>query len=103
MCANCGWDTDKFLRVARQVRADPIAKDIAAWHCFFVMAGIEGRECCSIWEADHIIPLIEGGENILANMRTLCILCHKIETRKLARRRALARRKTLFLFDLAPA
>jgi 5-methylcytosine-specific restriction endonuclease McrA len=29
------------------------------------------------WEADHIIPLSEGGTNDLENFRTLCVDCHK--------------------------
>lgn len=45
-----------------------------------------------LWEADHKIPVVEGGLNCLANLRTLCLPCHKSETRKLAARRAKARR-----------
>ncbi len=44
------------------------------------------------WEADHIIPVIEGGANGPANMRTLCLGCHRGETAKLAARRAARRR-----------
>lgn len=45
------------------------------------------------WEADHRIPVIEGGgECGLANLRTLCWWCHKEETAALARRRARRRR-----------
>lgn len=39
------------------------------------------------WEADHIVPVIEGGTNELANLRTLCMRCHRAETAKLRRRR----------------
>lgn len=45
-----------------------------------------------LWEADHKIPVVEGGLNCLANLRTLCVPCHKAETRKLAARRAQRRR-----------
>jgi 5-methylcytosine-specific restriction endonuclease McrA len=45
-----------------------------------------------LWEADHRKPVIEGGLNCLSNLRTLCLPCHKAETRELARRRARARR-----------
>lgn len=45
------------------------------------------------WEADHIIPVIEGGGQCgLDNYRTLCVPCHKAETAKLAGRRAETRR-----------
>ncbi len=42
------------------------------------------------WDADHIVPIAEGGRNDLANLRTLCIRCHKAETRALAARRTAA-------------
>jgi len=46
----------------------------------------------SVWEADHIIAVIEGGgECPIENLRTLCTPCHKKATRELARRRAAAR------------
>lgn len=35
------------------------------------------------WDADHIIPLSEGGDFGLDNIRTLCLPCHKRETSKL--------------------
>lgn len=44
------------------------------------------------WDADHIVPIAEGGHNDLGNLRTLCLRCHKAETRALAARRATARR-----------
>jgi 5-methylcytosine-specific restriction enzyme A len=48
-----------------------------------------------IWEADHIVALVEGGALCdLANLRTLCHWCHKIETRALAARRARSRKAT---------
>ncbi len=39
------------------------------------------------WDADHIIPLIEGGTNWMNNIRTLCLPCHKAQTKTLAGRR----------------
>ena len=46
------------------------------------------------WEADHIIPVIEGGgECGLENYRTLCLPCHKKETAALAKRRAQRRQQ----------
>ena len=40
------------------------------------------------WDADHIIPVVEGGPTTPENLRTLCKPCHKRETRYLAQRRA---------------
>lgn len=38
------------------------------------------------YEVDHIIPVVEGGDNEPENLRVLCIFCHKEETAKLKRR-----------------
>lgn len=46
----------------------------------------------SLWEADHIVPVVMGGGPEPDNLRTLCQVCHKAETAKLARERAQARR-----------
>jgi 5-methylcytosine-specific restriction protein A len=39
------------------------------------------------WEADHIVPVVEGGDSNLENIRTLCIKCHRRETAELRKRR----------------
>jgi hypothetical protein len=53
-------------------------KGICAW------CGAKGGE----WEADHIIPIVEGGHPTHRdNIRTLCKGCHKRATKDLARRR----------------
>lgn len=45
------------------------------------------------WQADHIIPVIEGGADFgLDNLRTLCTECHKQESAKLAANRAFRKR-----------
>lgn len=41
------------------------------------------------WQADHITPVVEGGGLCgLDGYRTLCMACHKVETKALAARRA---------------
>ncbi len=41
----------------------------------------------SFWDADHIVPVAEGGgECDLDNLRTLCLWCHQAETAQLRRR-----------------
>jgi len=45
------------------------------------------------WQADHIVPVVEGGGACgLENLRTLCRACHQVETKALAARRAAMRR-----------
>lgn len=41
----------------------------------------------SLWDADHIVPVAEGGGQCdLSNMRTLCVLCHRKATEALRER-----------------
>ncbi len=42
----------------------------------------------SWWQADHVVPIIEGGTSRPEDYQTLCIPCHKSETRSLQCRRA---------------
>ena len=64
ICAQCGRDTHEGAR--RRARGS-------------------GHR----WQADHIVPVVEGGgECGLENIRTLCTACHRVETAALARRRA---------------
>lgn len=52
----------------------------------------------TLWEADHITPVAEGGgQTGLENLRTACIWCHKEETAKLVKRLARRRRPQLDL------
>jgi len=44
------------------------------------------------WDADHVVPIAEGGRNDLDNLRTLCLPCHKTQTKALAARLASVRR-----------
>ena len=41
-----------------------------------------------IWDMDHITPVSEGGGSCgLENLRTLCLACHRHETRELRQRK----------------
>ena len=62
----------------------------------------DGRVCAACgrvadegdWQADHIVPVAEGGGSCgLDNLRTLCTGCHKAATAELAARLARARRE----------
>ena len=80
MCASCGADT---MAAARQLRYSHGAKRtslLAHW-------GLKARTRKSLWDADHILPVAEGGgECDLGNIRTLCLRCHRAATMELRRR-----------------
>lgn len=107
VCAKCGRDT---LELARKLTAilERFYAYQATWHEKKRALRWEKllrrlkltRWTCRLrhlWEADHVVPVVEGGPNALENLRTLCLPCHKSETRVLAARRARARRKQLDL------
>ena len=76
VCAQCGLDTE-FLR------KDKRKLDYHARRRFEQEWGSRR----SLWDADHILPVVEGGgECGLANMRTLCLKCHRAVTADLRRR-----------------
>jgi 5-methylcytosine-specific restriction enzyme A len=47
---------------------------------------VRGRK--TWWDADHIVPVVQGGDAALDNIRTLCIACHRAETAALRKRMA---------------
>ncbi len=94
VCAICGVDTREVARAIEELRRTACSSDPhsmyradSAWHKWYDELGIAGRS--SLWDADHIIPVVEGGGGCgLENYRTLCCWCHRRETAELARRRA---------------
>jgi 5-methylcytosine-specific restriction protein A len=79
ICALCGIDT---IRWRRSVLRLPLPKRLAE---LAVLRIIKGRK--SWWEADHIQPVVEGGDSNLENLRTLCVICHRGVTVELRLRR----------------
>jgi len=91
ICQSCGRDTAKLTE--RIIRGWHHARDIKRpyslgrfqrlkrWYRVYASGGS--------WEADHIVPVIEGGGCCgLDCYRTLCLRCHRAETAKLATKRA---------------
>lgn len=68
--------------------------------------GYQGHHENTLWEADHIKPVKEGGGACgLDNLRTLCVPCHKRISALGARRRAIERMKARNgggLFEMVP-
>jgi 5-methylcytosine-specific restriction enzyme A len=76
VCARCGMDTEALRKDKRKL-------DFAARREFEKEWGRRRY----LWDADHIIPVAEGGgECDLSNMRTLCLKCHRAVTTELRRR-----------------
>lgn len=97
-CSVCGVATDKIRwEIAaikqehwRLVRQNNELRWVAGW-LFREWSNWRNGEYghSSPWEADHIIPVIEGGGWCgLENYRTLCVPCHRAQTAALAGRRA---------------
>jgi len=83
VCALCGLDTEAMRKDKRKL-------DYRARRQFEKDWG--GRRY--LWDADHIVPVVEGGgECDLANMRTLCLKCHREVTTALRVRLRLQRTK----------
>ena len=76
VCAECGVDTEALRKSKRKL-------DYAARRVFEKEWGLRRH----LWDADHIVPVIEGGgECDLSNMRTLCLKCHRATTAALRKR-----------------
>ena len=87
VCAVCRLDTETLLRHMRKL-------DYAARRRFEKEWGLTGRSRRSLWDADHILPVCEGGGQCdLSNIRTLCLKCHGLATAALRQRRAEAATK----------
>jgi 5-methylcytosine-specific restriction endonuclease McrA len=61
--------------------------DYAARRKFLKQWGLREGTRKSLWDADHVVPVAEGGGQCdLSNMRTLCLLCHRTATAELRAR-----------------
>lgn len=58
-----------------------------------VDCGYQGAKGAGDVEADHEVPVAEGGSETVANGRTRCIPCHKAKTQREAVRGRERRRK----------
>jgi hypothetical protein len=104
VCSTCGADTRRqraaYVRLCTwgergrhfSVRHNPRIARLARKKYGIPRSRLTGEW----WDMDHVVPVVEGGGGCgLGNLRTLCIPCHRDETRALAARRAEARRITV--------
>ena len=91
ICSLCNKDTKKIAKNLLNYKSSSMMKEydellkeekITKSRKFW-----KRRHGGGLWDADHIIPVKEGGGQCgLENIRTLCIKCHKTETKKLAQK-----------------
>jgi len=80
VCAKCGVDTIALRRDMRKL-------DFAARRQFLKQWKLREGSRKSLWDADHIVPVAEGGGQCdISNMRTLCLRCHSEATAALRER-----------------
>lgn len=80
ICALCGCDARAAYFELKRSRGAHRLRLLARW-------GLKRISRSSLWDADHIVPVVEGGgECDLENLRTLCLICHRNETLALRRR-----------------
>jgi 5-methylcytosine-specific restriction endonuclease McrA len=73
VCAICRVDCQAALMHLKRSRGTARLKLQSEW-------GTSANRK-SLWDADHIVPVVEGGgECDLSNMRTLCLRCHRQQT-----------------------
>ncbi len=83
VCADCGLNCIAEFGRLKRLRGVGRVKANLEWN-------LKSRK--SLWDADHIVPVAEGGgECDLANMRTLCLKCHKQRTLQLRERMKMAK------------
>jgi 5-methylcytosine-specific restriction enzyme A len=95
VCGMCGTDTVAAYAELKRSRGTGRAELLEVWGMRSVGAttpagkkrppGTPARR--SLWDADHVLPVAEGGgECDLDNLRTLCLCCHREVTADLRRR-----------------
>ncbi len=81
VCISCRVDTQVTQGILKRSRGATRLRLLNYWD----LERYTGR---SLWEADHIVPVVEGGgECDLSNLRTLCLRCHRMATLGLRLRR----------------
>ena len=81
VCQLCAADTVAIYAALRRARGNARLAGLSVYG----LQTIASRR--SLWDADHILPVAEGGGQCdLDNLRTLCLPCHREATAALRRR-----------------
>lgn len=93
VCALCGLDCDALRREVRDLCKDGRPSHAMALCAAAGVGWRKARSGDSLWVADHIVPVAEGGDWFDPdNLQTLCIPCDRVKTAEDNRRMAAARR-----------
>ena len=76
VCRGCRRDTRMLEQILRKERHKPHSE--RREHAILRSLGFNLSS--SLWQADHIIRIADGGEHSLENLQTLCQICHKDKT-----------------------
>lgn len=87
VCALCGLDTEALIaektagfisdgHSAGRAKQHAIQEILAVWGYLKMRRRV-------LWDMDHVIAVVLGGTNDLENLRTLCMPCHKTQTKQL--------------------
>jgi 5-methylcytosine-specific restriction endonuclease McrA len=77
ICAICQVDCRAAYLDLKRARGVHRLKLLARW-------GLKRLNRRTLWDADHIVPVAEGGgECDLENIRSLCLICHRRQTSEL--------------------
>ena len=72
VCALCGIDSRAAFAELKRSRGGMRLRLLERW-------GLKRLSRKSLWDADHIVPVADGGgECDLENIRTLCLVCHRV-------------------------
>lgn len=78
VCQCCQADTVAIYAALKRARGPARVAGLS----LYGMRSITSRR--SLWDADHILPVAEGGGQCdLSNLRTLCLPCHRESTAEL--------------------
>lgn len=79
ICQICKRDCIKLQRELQYLSIEE--RIIIAEELGFPLFRVKSKKCKSLWDMDHATPVVLGGGSCgLDNLRTLCCVCHAVET-----------------------
>jgi len=92
-CCLCGCDTLRMVHLASMVRYREGFETWVHLREFFHSVHHHGVLQMDQWQVDHIVARCCGGDHSMANLRTVCLECHKSESARLLSELAQSRKE----------